>query len=72
VHGITVNTGAIAEPYLEYLPHPDQVLWDWFHGANGGDALLRSALKWTILNIGDPLYRPFSQPDLTGRGGASK
>jgi hypothetical protein len=32
-----------------------------FQGANVGDALLRSTrlLKWLILNIGDPLYRPF-------------
>lgn len=59
--GITITSGAAAEPYLEGLAHPDQVLLYLFQGANAGDALLRSTrwLKWMILNIGDPLYRPF-------------
>lgn len=61
--GITVTSGAVAEPYLEGLPHPDQVLLELFRGANAGDALLRSTqwLKWMIINIGDPLYRPFTK-----------
>jgi uncharacterized protein (TIGR03790 family) len=59
--GITVTSGAAAEPYLAGLPHPDQVFLYLFQGANVGDAFLRSTrwLKWMILNIGDPLYRPF-------------
>jgi hypothetical protein len=59
--GITITSGAAAEPYLEGLAHPDQVFRYLFQGANAGDALLRSTrwLKWMILNIGDPLYRPF-------------
>ncbi|MBV9759736.1 MAG: TIGR03790 family protein [Acidobacteriaceae bacterium] len=59
--GITVTAGATTEPYLDNLPHPDQMLWYLFHGANVGDALLRSErlLKWRIINVGDPLYRPF-------------
>ncbi len=62
--GITVTAGAITEPYLDNLPHPDQALWYLFQGANVGDALLRSErlLKWRIINIGDPLYRPFPRP----------
>ena len=61
--GITITSGAVAEPYLEGLVHPDQVFLDLFQGANVGDAMLRSTrwLKWMILNIGDPLYRPFPQ-----------
>jgi uncharacterized protein (TIGR03790 family) len=60
-HGITITSGAMTEPYLDNLPHPDQALWCLFHGANVGDALLRSErlLKWRIVNMGDPLYRPF-------------
>ncbi len=60
-HGLTVTAGALAEPYLDNLPHPDQAFYYLFQGANVGDALLRSErlLKWRILNIGDPLYRPF-------------
>jgi uncharacterized protein (TIGR03790 family) len=59
--GITVTAGATTEPYLDNLPRPDEMLWCLFHGANVGDALLRSErlLKWRIINMGDPLYRPF-------------
>jgi uncharacterized protein (TIGR03790 family) len=61
IKGITVTSGAVDEPYLENLPHPDQVFLYLFQGANVGDAFLRSTrlLKWRIINIGDPLYRPF-------------
>lgn len=63
--GITVTAGATTEPYLDNLPHPDQALWYLFHGANVGDALLRSErlLKWRIINVGDPLYRPFPKTE---------
>ncbi len=59
--GITITSGAVTEPYLDNLPHPDQAFLYLFEGANAGDALLRSTrlLKWRIINIGDPLYRPF-------------
>ena len=61
IHGITVTAGATTEPYLDNLPHPDQIFWYLFHGANVGDAFLRGErmLKWNIINLGDPLYRPF-------------
>lgn len=67
-HGITITAGSTTEPYLNNLPHPDEMLWCLFHGANVGDALLRSErlLKWCIINIGDPLYRPF--PDASAFG----
>ncbi len=59
--GITVTGGAITEPYLEGLIHPDEFFRFLFGGANVGDAALRSTrwLKWMIINMGDPLYRPF-------------
>ena len=69
-HGITVTAGATTEPYLENLPHPDQAFLYLFEGANVGDAFLRSErlLKWNIINIGDPLYRPFlHSPALSAR-----
>ena len=61
--GITITSGAVAEPYLDGLAHPDQIFLYLFQGANAGDAVMRSTnvLKWMILNIGDPLYRPFPQ-----------
>jgi len=59
--GITITNGSVAEPYLDALTRPDGVFLDLFEGANVGDAFLRNTrwLKWMILNIGDPLYRPF-------------
>lgn len=59
--GITVTAGALEEPDLEGLPHPDGIFRDLFEGANVGDAFLRNTtfLKWMLLNFGDPLYRPF-------------
>ncbi len=61
LHGITVTTGAVEEPGLQGLVHPSGTFRDLFQGANVGDAFLRNtaALKWEILYIGDPLYRPF-------------
>lgn len=58
--GITVTGGAIDEPYAPLLPKYDGVVRNLFEGANVGDALARNtpALKWRLLNFGDPLYRP--------------
>jgi len=59
--GITVTTGAVNEPELQGLVRPGGSFRDLFQGANLGDAFFRNTrwLKWMILNIGDPLYRPF-------------
>lgn len=59
--GITVTSGAVSEPYLDGMAHPDGVFRNLFEGANVGDAFLRNTrwLKWKTLNLGDPLYRPF-------------
>lgn len=68
--GITITAGAVGEPYLENLPRPDQAFFYIFSGANVGDAFLRSErlLKWKIINIGDPLFRPFANsPELAAR-----
>jgi uncharacterized protein (TIGR03790 family) len=61
INGITVTTGSIAEPYLQGLVRPGGTFRDLFQGANLGDAFLRNTrwLKWMILYLGDPLYRPF-------------
>ena len=58
--GITITSGALDEPDLEGLPHVDGIVHDLLAGANVGDALLRNTawLRWMIINIGDPLYRP--------------
>jgi uncharacterized protein (TIGR03790 family) len=61
IKGITLTTGAVNEPELRGLVRPGGTFRDLFQGANVGDAFLRNTrwLKWMILNIGDPLYRPF-------------
>jgi uncharacterized protein (TIGR03790 family) len=61
MNGITVTGGTMSEPLLGGLGHPDAIFRNLFEGANVGDAVLRNTkwLKWTLLNIGDPLYRPF-------------
>jgi uncharacterized protein (TIGR03790 family) len=58
---ITVTAGALDEPDLFGLPHPDGVFRNLLEGANVGDAFLRNTrwLRWMIVYIGDPLYRPF-------------
>jgi uncharacterized protein (TIGR03790 family) len=68
--GITITAGALAEPDLEGLPHVDGIVHYLLSGASVGDAFLRSTawLKWMIINIGDPLYRPrFSEPSRENR-----
>jgi uncharacterized protein (TIGR03790 family) len=59
--GITVTSGAIDEPYLSGLLRPGGTFRDLFQGANVGDAFLRNTryLRWMIVYLGDPLYRPF-------------
>ena len=61
IHGITVTSGAVAEPYLEGLARPAGVFRNLLEGANVGDAFLRNTqwVKWMIMYIGDPLYKPF-------------
>ncbi len=59
--GITITAGALTEPDLFGLPHPDGVFRNLLEGATVGDAFLRNTrwLRWMIVYIGDPLYRPF-------------
>jgi uncharacterized protein (TIGR03790 family) len=58
--GLTVTNGAVGEPYLEGQVHADGLVHDLLEGANVGDAFLRNVawLKWMLISIGDPLYKP--------------
>ena len=58
--GLTITSGAIAEPYLEGQVHADGLVHDLLEGANVGDAFLRNVAwqKWMLISIGDPLYQP--------------
>jgi uncharacterized protein (TIGR03790 family) len=62
LNGITVTSGAVNEPFLPGLVRPGGTLRDLLQGAYVGDAFLRNTrwLKWMIVNLGDPLYRPFA------------
>jgi hypothetical protein len=68
--GITISSGAVSEPFLPNLAQPDGVFHDLFSGANAGDAFLRNTrlLKWRVVNVGDPLYRPFAKPRIAADG----
>jgi len=52
----------VNEPFLPGLVRPGGTLRDLLQGAYVGDAFLRNTrwLKWMIINLGDPLYRPFA------------
>jgi len=56
-----VTSGSVTEPDLQGLVRPGGTYRNLLEGASVGDAFLRNTrwLKWQILNIGDPLYRPF-------------
>jgi uncharacterized protein (TIGR03790 family) len=60
-NGITVTTGPVAEPYVQGMVRPGAAYRNLLEGANVGDAFLRNTrwLKWQIVYIGDPLYKPF-------------
>lgn len=60
IHGVTITSGAVSDPLSDGLPHPDGVFRNLFEGSNIGDALMRNTrwIKWMIMNMGDPLYRP--------------
>jgi uncharacterized protein (TIGR03790 family) len=61
LRGIAVTTGSVDEPYLQGLVRPGGTYRNLLEGASVGDAFLRNTrwLKWEIMNMGDPLYKPF-------------
>jgi len=61
--GAAVTTGAVFEPYLPFMHHPQMLIERLAAGANVGDAASYSlpVLSWQNILIGDPLYRPFKR-----------
>ena len=59
--GIAVTSGSVDEPNLQGLTRPGGTYRNLLEGASVGDAFLRNTrwLKWEIMFMGDPLYRPF-------------
>jgi len=60
--GIAVTSGSVTEPYLQGLVRPGGTFRNLLEGASVGDAFLRNTrwLKWEIMYVGDPLYKPFA------------
>jgi uncharacterized protein (TIGR03790 family) len=61
--GAAVTCGAVFEPYLELMHHPQLLLRMLARGHRLGDAAYYAlpALSWQNIVIGDPLYRPFAR-----------
>jgi uncharacterized protein (TIGR03790 family) len=63
--GITATIGAVAEPYLHSFPNPRE----FFSGLLAGQCLVEAYYRtkpfnsWQLVLIGEPLYRPFKQPE---------
>ncbi len=60
--GVTCTMGCVAEPYLDFTPHPGVFLERWgYLGMTFGEAAMtcHPVLSWQTVVIGDPLYRPF-------------
>jgi uncharacterized protein (TIGR03790 family) len=69
--GATATLGNVYEPYLESTHRPDLFFRALASGRDLVDAAYFSlpALRWQSIVIGDPLYRPFANPNpaMTGR-----
>ena len=61
VRGAAVTTGAVFEPYLQFMHYPHLMLEALARGKNVGDAAYYAlaSLSWQNVLIGDPLYQPF-------------
>ncbi|MCC6416416.1 MAG: TIGR03790 family protein [Opitutaceae bacterium] len=59
--GAAVTTGAVFEPYLQFMHYPHLLFDAMADGKNVGDAAYYAlpCLSWENVLIGDPLYRPF-------------
>jgi len=59
--GAAVTTGAVFEPYLQFMHYPHLMLEALAKGKNVGDAACYAlpSLSWQNVLIGDPLYQPF-------------
>lgn len=59
--GAAVTTGAVFEPYLQFMHYPHLMLEALAKGKNVGDAAYYAlpSLSWQNVLVGDPLYQPF-------------
>ncbi len=61
--GAAATVGAVYEPYLEFMHHPDLLFKGLLQGMTLGEAAYYSlpSLSWQNILVGDPLYRPFQR-----------
>lgn len=59
--GVAVTTGAVFEPYLQFMHFPHMLIDGLALGMNVGDAAYYAlpTLSWQNVLVGDPLYQPF-------------
>jgi uncharacterized protein (TIGR03790 family) len=57
MEGASAATGHVAEPYLQFTPHPDLLLPEYYKGRNLAESFYVSipALSWQNIVVGDPL-----------------
>jgi len=62
-HGVTATLGAVAEPYLEAFPKPEEFFLELIEGKCLVEAFYRTQpfCSWRLVLIGDPLYTPFKK-----------
>ena len=61
--GAAATVGAVFEPYLQFMHHPDLLFKGLTQGMTLGEAAYYSlpSLSWQNVLVGDPLYRPFQR-----------
>jgi len=72
--GITATLGAVAEPYLQSIPRPDEFFAELLNGRCLVEAYYATKPfnSWQLVLIGDPLYRPFRKHRLYRRGAGER
>lgn len=67
--GVTAVIGPVAEPYLQAFPVPEiffAYLTDGYYTLAEAYFLSLPYLSWRMVLVGDPLYRPFKNPQGAG------
>ena len=61
--GAAATVGAVFEPYLQFMHHPNLLFKGLAQGMTLGEAAYYSlpSLSWQNVLVGDPLYRPFQR-----------
>jgi uncharacterized protein (TIGR03790 family) len=63
--GVSFTVGNTGEPYLGLTHRPDVLAMALHAGLTAGESAYAAlpSLSWQTLHVGDPLYRPYGQPE---------